>query len=166
MATTEKTKSTAAARRDQTGSAISPFEAMDALFDDYFTRGFSALLRTPWFSHSPGMQPFAGKQPKVDILDKDNSLIVRAEMPGVERKDLEVTVTHNSVTIKGSSSHEKKEESGDYYRCEISQGSYARTLMLPTEVLDDKAKAHFKDGVLELTLPKAAQVQQRSLKID
>ena len=60
----------------------------------------------------------------------------------------------------------KKKEKGDYYRCEISRGSYSRTLTLPAEVNEDKAKADFKDGVLELTLPKVEEAKRRTIKIE
>jgi len=75
-------------------------------------------------------------------------------------------VTKNTVTIKGSTSHEEKEEKGDYYRSEMSRGSYSRTLALPSDVEADKAKAKFKDGVLELTLPKLKKAKRRSVKVE
>ena len=92
-------------------------------------------------------------------------MIVFAVLPGVDKKDLVVCVTENSVTIKGTTSHEEKEEKGDYYRCEISRGAYARTVALPSYVDADKAKANFKDGVLELKLPKVEKSKRRSIEI-
>lgn len=166
MTTKEHTESKLPAHTEKHGGALNPFEAMDALFDAYFNRSWGQSLRMPWSSVSPELQPFAGKSPKVDVIDQDGDILVRAELPGVDRKDLEVTTSHNSVTIKGTSEHEKKQEKGDYYRCEIARGSYARTVMLPAEVNDDKARASFKDGVLELTLPKAEKTKRRSIRID
>ena len=72
--------------------------------------------------------PYEGKTPSVDVIERDNEIMVKAELPGVDKKDLDISVTSNTVTIKGSTSHEEKEEKGDYYRCEISRGSYSRTL--------------------------------------
>jgi HSP20 family protein len=92
-------------------------------------------------------------------------VVIKAELPGVEKKDLDVSVTETSVTIKGTTSHEEKEEKGDFYRCEISRGAYARTVGLPSYVDADKAKASFKDGVLELTLPKVEKSKRRSIEI-
>jgi len=103
--------------------------------------------------------------PRVDIVDRDDELVVKAESPGVDKKDLDISVTDNAVTIKGSTSHEEKEEKGDYYRCEISSGAYSRTLVLPSEVEADKAKANFKDGVLELTLPKLKKAKRHTIKV-
>ena len=75
-------------------------------------------------------------------------------------------MSDNTVTIKGSVKHEEKEEKGDYYRREISEGSYARTVMLPAEVDGSKAKAKFNDGLLELTLPKLEKSKRRSIAVE
>jgi HSP20 family protein len=104
--------------------------------------------------------------PRVDIIDRDKEIVVHAELPGVEKKDLDVTLTDTSVTIKGETRKESKEEKGDYYRCEISRGAFARSVALPAEVESANAKAQFKDGVLELTLPKKAVSKRRSIHID
>lgn len=147
-------------------SALSPFEEMERLFDNYFSRGWLSPWRRDWLSWPELATPFEGKMPKVDIVDRDGELVVKAEVPGVDKKDLEVTVTDNSVMIKGSTSHEEKEEKGDYYRCEMSRGSFSRMVALPADVDADKAKSKFKDGVLELTLPKLKKTKRHSIKID
>jgi len=82
-------------------------------------------------------------------------------MPGIDKKDVDISLTKNTVTIKGASKHEEKEEQGDYYRCEISKGSYLRTMTLPSQVDDTKAKAKFKDGVLELKIPKIEETRRQ-----
>jgi HSP20 family protein len=93
-------------------------------------------------------------------------VVVRAEVPGVEKDDLDISVSDNTVTIKGETRREEKEEKGDYYRSEISRGTFTRTVMLPGVVATDKAKAKFKDGVLELKLPKVEKTKRRTVKID
>jgi HSP20 family protein len=93
-------------------------------------------------------------------------VIVKAELPGVDKKDLDISVTQNTVTIKGTTSHEEKEEKGDYYRCEMSHGSYSRTLSLPADVDEKKSKAKFKNGVLELTLPKLKKSKRHTVKVE
>ena len=112
------------------------------------------------------MKAFEGKTPKVDVVERDKEIIINAELPGVDKKDLDISVTNNSVTIKGTTSHEDKEEKGDYYRCEISQGSYSRTLSLPAEVDEEKAKAKFKNGILKLTLPKLKKSKRHNVKVE
>jgi HSP20 family protein len=100
------------------------------------------------------------------VIERDDAVIVKAELPGVDKKDIDVSVTSNTVTIKGSTSHEEKEEKGDYYRCEMSRGSYSRTLSLPADVDEGKAKAKLKDGILELTLPKVKKSKRQSIKVE
>lgn len=156
MSKTEKTEM----EKIQTKRALSPFDEMDRMFDEYFSRGWLHPFSFKWPSQGKLEAPFEGKAPCVDLIERDDELIIKAELPGVDKKDLDVSVTSNTVSIKGTTSHEEKEEKGDYYRCEISRGSYSRTLALPVEVDEAKVKATFKDGVLELTLPKAEKVEK------
>jgi HSP20 family protein len=106
------------------------------------------------------------RMPKVDVIDRDDDVLVRAELPGVEKKDLEISTSDTSVTIKATTAREEKEEKGDYYRCEISRGMLSRTVALPAQVHSDKAKASLKDGVLELTLPKVEKSKRRKIEIE
>jgi HSP20 family protein len=110
--------------------------------------------------------PFEGRMPKVDMLDRENEVVVRAELPGIVKDDLEVTVTGHSVTIRAETKHEEKKEEEKYYRHEMSRGEYQRTLALPVTVDENKAKATFEDGVLELTLPKMEKARQRKVKVE
>jgi len=103
--------------------------------------------------------------PKVDIVDRDSEVLVKAEVPGVAKEDLQVSVSDNTVTIKGETEHEEKEENGDYYRREMRRGSFSRTVALPCTVDGTKAKAQFKDGILELTLPKVEASKRVAVKI-
>jgi HSP20 family protein len=165
MAKEEKKQSKQELQKAEPKRALSPFEEMDRLFEDYFSRGWMRPFRWEWPSLGEMAKPFEGKMPKVDVIERDDEVVVKAELPGIDKKDLDVSVTENSVTIKGSTSHEEKEEKGDYYRCEISRGAYARTVALPSYVDADKAKASFKDGVLELKLPKVEKSKRRSIEI-
>ena len=165
MAKEEKKESKQELQKAEPKRALSPFEEMDRLFEDYFSRGWMRPFRWEWPSLGEMAKPFQGKMPKVDVIERDDEVVVKAELPGVEKKDLDVSVTENSVTIKGTTSHEAKEEKGDYYRCEISRGAYARTVALPSYVDADKAKASFKDGVLELKLPKVEKSKRRTVEV-
>jgi len=146
--------------------ALSPFEEMDRMFDDYFSRGWLSPFRFEWPSHRKLAAPFEGKTPHVDLIENEDEVVIKAEMPGVDKKDLDISLTANTVTIKGATSHEEKEEKGDYYRREISRGSYSRTLSLPVEVDEEKARAKLKDGYLELVLPKSKKAKKRTIKVD
>jgi HSP20 family protein len=103
--------------------------------------------------------------PKVDIIDRDNDILVRADIPGVKKENLEVTLTDNTITLKGSTSEEKKEEKGDYFRSETMKGSFSRTMSLPSDVDGGKATSSFKDGVLEVVVPKLKKAHRHSVKI-
>ncbi len=143
---------------------LSPFDEMERLMEDFFPRGW--LRRWEW----PVFPEFARRMelrlPKVDVIDRDAEVVVKAEVPGVEKKDLDVSVTGNTVTIKGETRREEKEEKGDYYRCEISRGSFSRTIDLPAGVDAGQARASFKDGVLELTLPKKPEARRQAIRIE
>ena len=166
MAKEEKEQSKQEVQKVQPARTLSPFEEMERLFEGYFPRGWMHPFHWERPSWGDLAAPFEGKMPRVDIVDHDEEIVVKAELPGVDKKDLDVSVTENTVTIKGSTSQEEKQEKGDYFRSEISRGSYARTLTLPSEVAADKAKAKFKDGVLELTLPKLKKAKRHSIKVN
>ena len=113
------------------------------------------------------MAPFEGRMPRVDLIDRETEIVVRAELPGVSKDDVEVTLTEDSVTIEAHTTKEtKEEEEGKYYRRETSRGDFQRTLALHTGVDEDKAKATFTDGVLELTLPKLEKTQKRTVRVE
>jgi HSP20 family protein len=143
--------------------ALSPFEEMDRLFEGFFPRGWLRPMRWEW----PELPtPFEGRMPRVDVVDREAEIVVRAEVPGAEKKDLDVSVTENTVTIKGSSRREEKEEKDNYYRREIVRGAFSRTVALPSDVDSSKAKATFKEGVLELSIPKVEKAKRRSIAIE
>jgi len=166
MAKEDKKETKRALKKAESAQAPSPFEEMDRLFENYFTRGWLHPFRWARPSWGELPMPFEGKMPRVDVIDRDDEIIVKAEVPGVDKKDLDISVTDNTVSIKGSTSHEEKEEKDDYYHCEISRGSFSRVLPLPAEVEADKASSKFKDGVLELTLPKAKKTKRHTVKVE
>ena len=105
------------------------------------------------------------KTPKVDIIDRDDEILVRAEIAGVNKEDLDVSLTDNAITIKGSTSEEKKEEKGDYFRSETMKGSFARTLSLPSKVDGSKAESTFKHGILEVVVPKLDEGRRHRVNV-
>ena len=141
---------------------VSPFESMDRMFDDFFGRGWLRPFRRDWLAF-PELDISI---PKVDVIDRDEEVVVRAEVPAVKKEDIEVSISGNMLTIKAETKHEEKEEKGDYYRSEISRGAFSRMVSLPAEVDESKAKASLKDGVLELTLPKIEKARRRTIKVD
>jgi HSP20 family protein len=162
--TTEKSPTTSAKRP----AGMVALEDLDRWFEDLFPRRWlhPFVDRASWPSLSELKAPFAGHWPKTDIIDHDHEVVVRAELPGVKKEDLEVSVTDRSVTLRATTKHEEKEEKGDYIRRELSSGEYHRTLALPDDVKADAAKAVFKDGILELTLPKVESAKRKSIKVE
>lgn len=145
--------------------ALNPFEEMERRFESLFPR---MLHPTNW--EWPGWSDLStavtGFMPKVDIIDRDKEILVKAELPGIEKDDLDVTVTDHNVTIKAMSKSEEKEEKGQYYRREIHSGEFRRTIALPDNVDETKAKATFTNGVLELVVPKLEVEHRRSIKVE
>lgn len=145
---------------------LSAFDEMDRLFDRLLARrGWMRPLRTDWMgmSEMPWMEP---RVPRVDVLDREDDIQLLVELPGMEKRDIDISVGEDSITIKGEARREEKSEAGDYFRCEIARGAFSRTIGLPASVDGTKAKANFKDGVLTVLLPKVEQARRHSLKID
>jgi HSP20 family protein len=116
------------------------------------------------------MEPFMGRplgafSPSVDIKDSEKEIRVSAELPGMDDKDVDVSLSKDSLTIRGEKREEKEDKGKDYYRMERSYGSFSRTIPLPAEVDTDKAKAEFKKGLLTVTLPKTARAIKQTKKI-
>lgn len=135
------------------------FGDIDRMFEDFFGR---RMLR-PFVERS--FPELAAAMPSVDVIDRDNEVVVRAAVPGYKKEEIEISVSNSTLTIKGETKTEEKEEKGDYYRSEISQGSFARVIALPSEVDEEKAQASMQDGILELTLPKLEKAKRRTISI-
>lgn len=105
-------------------------------------------------------------QPAIELKDTEDSVILRAEIPGVEGKDLDVQVTAKAVAIAGEHRYEKKAEDKGFYRTELRYGKFQRVIPLPVAVVNDQVQAQFKDGILTLTLPKVAEARNQVVKIN
>ena len=106
------------------------------------------------------------KTPKVDIIEHDNDIVVRAEIAGVRTEDLDVSMTDTAITIKGSTSEEFTEEKDDYFRSEMTKGEFSRTLTLPAKVDASKAESRYRDGMLEVIVPKLEQGKRHKIKVN
>ena len=144
----------------------SPFDEMDRLFERLVPRGWLRPMGWEPPLLSELAEPFEMRLPRVDVFDGEENVVVRAEIPAVDKKDLEISVNDTSVTIKGKTMRTEKEEKGEYHRCEIGIGEFTRTLVLPCAVDGSKASAQLKDGMLNLTLPKVEKSKRHTVKID
>ena len=152
------------ARRFPLASVLHSVEDMERRLERLFSGGWLGRDRQE-SSLWDWMEPMAMRWPSVDLIDRDNEVIVRAEIPGVEKKDLDVSMTDNTLTIKGQMRKEETEEKDQYFRSEIVQGSFSRSVYLPVEVDSSKVNAVLKDGILEITLPKLESSKRRAIKV-
>jgi HSP20 family protein len=127
-------------------------EAMDRLFDDAFTRPLS-MSGTNW------------SIPAVDMYQTDNEVVVKAALPGIKADEVQINVTGEVLTLKGEVKQENESKEKAYHIREQRWGAFERSLVLPTEVVADKAKADFENGVLTITLPKADEVKPKTINI-
>jgi HSP20 family protein len=112
------------------------------------------------FSGFPGLSA-----PVVDLFEEKDNVVVKAELPGLEKGDVEVNLTDSRLTIKGEKKKEEKVKEEDYFYSERSYGAFTRVLQLPCSVKADKVKATFKKGVLEVTMPKSEEAKKRSVAV-
>jgi HSP20 family protein len=136
-----------------------PFSALrsdiDSLFDNFFS-GFN----TEFFGSGFGVF-----MPKADIREGEKDIRISVELPGMDEKDVEVSLTKDLLTIRGNKKEEQEYKGKDYYRLERSYGSFSRAIPLPVAVESDKIEAYFQKGVLSITLPKSAKTVSETRKI-
>ena len=144
---------------------LSPFEDMEHWFDQISPNRWMQPFRMEWPAWPDLETPFKGRFPKVDLINRDKEIVVKAELPGVKKENVDVSMTDDTVTLKATTQSEKDEEKDEYHRREISQGEFQRTLTLPEAVESGKASASFKDGILELTIPKLKPAKRQSVKV-
>jgi HSP20 family protein len=103
--------------------------------------------------------------PAVDIFETDQNLVLKAELPGVDPKDVEIRVEDNTLYLKGERKFEKETKEENYHRVERVYGSFARSFSLPSSVDFDKTTAEYKDGILTVTMPKREEAKPKTIKI-
>jgi len=143
--------------------APSPFESMERWFEEAFRRPFPSLSPSWW----PRFREAVTEEvmPSIDIFEEGDNVVVKAELPGMRKEDIDVSMTDSTVSISGEKKKEEKIERKNYYREERSYGSFTRSFRLPTEVDTAKAKANFKEGVLEIRIPKTEEAKKREKKV-
>ena len=147
------------------GQIFGPLEEVERLFDRLMPRAWMRPMGWNWPLWSGQESLAAIRIPQVDVIDRDRDILMRVEVPGVEKKDIEIAVTDNSLIMKGRVTREWKEQRQDYFRCEIEQGDFSRSLALPVGIDTGKISASLKDGVLEIVLPKEESAQRRTVEV-
>jgi HSP20 family protein len=119
----------------------------------------------PWDGLCLNSTPSSRTIPAVDLYEGKDGLVAKAELPGMEKTDIEVNITDRLLTIKGEKKKEKEVKEKNYYCTERAYGSFVRAIELPKEVAVDRAKAIFKNGLLEVRLPKTKEAQKKDVKV-
>ncbi len=127
---------------------------MDRLFDDFRSMGMHSMPMGR-------LQEFSQLTPRIDETEDDKAIHVRVELPGMDQKDVDITLTDGLLTIRGEKKQEDEEKGKDYYRTERVFGTFRRSIPIPVEVDESKIDASFKKGVLKITLPKSAEAQKK-----
>jgi HSP20 family protein len=126
---------------------------MDRLWENFFgERPLTRMWEREW-------------APSLDISETKDNFVVKAEVPGIDAKDIDISLTGDVLTIKGEKKQEREEKEEDYHLVERSYGSFYRSVRLPAEVESNKIKASYKNGILAITLPKSEKVKAKEVKI-
>jgi len=103
--------------------------------------------------------------PALDLAETENELVVKCEIPGLEPKNIDISLSDGMLTIKGEKKQEREEKQADYHLVERSYGSFTRSIRLPKEVKSDKISASYKNGILKINLPKSEEAKKKEIKI-
>ena len=137
---------------------------IDALFDDFFEDALDPWPGLPVLSRwerRPGVSA-----PRLDVSETEDAIEVKADLPGMEEKDIKVTLDEERLIISGERREERDETSRDFHMVERSRGRFERTVPVPRGIDRDEAKAQFRNGVLTLTLPKTAEARKKTRRIE
>jgi len=149
-------------RQDRSLAVRQPYRDMEdwtQRWEDFFNRPFLPAMRRLL----PGD---AGEwSPTIDVMEKDDRYIIKAELPGVKEEDVDVSVTGDMLTISGEKEAEAEEERKGYYYSESSYGSFSRSITMPSTVDPDKIEANYDKGVLEITLPKTPETKPKRVRV-
>jgi HSP20 family protein len=138
-----------------------PFQNLATLQDQV-----NRLFETPFAGHRTENSNLTAWAPAVDIYETENELVIKADLPDINEKDLDVQVENNMLTIRGERKFEKKVNEDNYLRVERTYGSFSRSFSLPTTVNTESIHAEYKNGVLTVQLPKRAESKPRQVKVN
>lgn len=151
---------------------VAPFDSLrreiDRLFDDFRPFDFRFSSARSLFGVDPRKSqegPYA-IAPAMDLVEKDGEYEVTAELPGIDEKNVEISLSNRTLTVKGEKSEEKERKEKDYFLSERRYGSFHRSFPLPDSVDSEKVEATFSKGVLTIRLPKTAEAQKPAKKIE
>lgn len=138
---------------------LSTLHEMERWFEDALHRPFFGFHRLP-LANLLGERRSGDFVPAIDMFEEGNELVVKAELAGIKREDIKVELAGNTLILSGEKRSKEKIDRKDYFRVEQSYGSFSRTLELPEEVNVDAVSAHYKDGLLEIRIPKMGETRK------
>jgi HSP20 family protein len=134
---------------------------MERVFDDFLGR----RVRPVWGEHWWPALPIGLSMPALDLYEEKDEIVVKTELAGMAKEDIQVNITDHHLTIKGEKKRQEETKEKNFYCSERSYGAFSRTVELPTDVQAEKARANFKNGVLELHLPKTEEAKKKEVKV-
>jgi len=138
-------------------------QELNRLFNDYDDFGFPTLLES--FSKMPNLTATGTWVPAIELKETPQDYILTAEVPGIEKSDLDIDVTEQSVTIRGESRQKSEQTKDNVYRSELRYGRFYRQVSTPGAIMPQKATANFQNGMLTITLPKCDSTKEKSVKL-
>jgi len=163
------------ARQDRDRWSARPLRSVDRFADEmdqlladfgFGSSRFPAVGGTGFLSPWRGASEWTAWAPEVEVFRRNNEMVVRADLPGLKKEDVTVDVTDDAITIAGERRQEHEEDRAGVYRSERSYGSFCRVVPLPPGAMGDQAKANFKNGVLEITMPAPPEQVTRGRRLD
>ena len=142
-------------RKEDSNPFLSLQQEMNSMFSRFSNNFLAPFRDDPWSTF-----------PKVNVKESKRDIEVSAELPGLDQKDIEISISDNVLTLRGEKRLESETKEDNYYRIERSYGSFNRSVMLPSEVIPDKTDAKFKNGVLTIKVPKKPESEQKTKKIE
>jgi len=143
--------------RPRWGLARGTFQELERDMEDVFSRFFR-----PWPRLAGEMRGWA---PAVDMVDRKDEIVLRADLPGLDQKDVEMTVEDGTMTIRGERKEDKEAKDDDYYACERWTGAFSRSVALPPGIDAERVRATFRNGVLEVHFPKTKEAKAKKIEI-
>jgi HSP20 family protein len=149
------------------GAEVAPwrFSDVERMFEDWFEDFSSRSFPRLWRPNFARLRSISLEAPALDVYEHKDDLIVKAEIPGLTKDEIDITIDGNTLTIKGEKKKEEEVKEEDYYRCERTYGAFSRSVELPMAVQTDKVNASIKNGVLEIRLPKTEEAKKNVVKV-
>jgi len=152
-------------KNETKNSYLAAFKDLENRVEDMFHN----MWKNP-FHHEKLPDTFSfstlSKIPNIDVIDRNKEIFIKAELPGFDKDDLDISISDSQLVIKAKSCTEEKEEEGDYLKQEIRKSEIYRSVLLPAEVEEDNIKTSYKNGVLKLTIPKQKKSQRKKIKVE